>query len=185
MPGGIIIFGSAGSGKTTLGKIVAKALSFPYFDIDDYIWRIDTDEPYTVMFSREEKADRLMEAISRAEHFVMAGSMDSFHTPFDPLFELAVHLTADKDIRLARVSQRAYEKFGDRILEGGDLYQNHRRFLDGVSRYDADGSPNLSTHAEWAKALSCEVLRLNGADRLTKNGDLIVEAYNRVSNSMR
>lgn len=42
MPKGIIIFGSAGSGKTTLGKMVAKALSFPYFDIDDYIWKKDT-----------------------------------------------------------------------------------------------------------------------------------------------
>ena len=39
MARGIIIFGSAGSGKTTLGKLVAKKLDFPYFDIDDYIWR--------------------------------------------------------------------------------------------------------------------------------------------------
>ncbi|WP_019228600.1 AAA family ATPase [Sedimentibacter sp. B4] len=183
MPKGIIIFGSAGSGKTTLGKMVAKALSFPYFDIDDYIWKKDTAEPYTVMYSREEKANQLMEAISGDEHFVMAGSMDSFHAPFDPLFELAVHLTADKDIRLARVNQRAYEQFGYRILEGGDLFQNHRRFLDSVSRYDTDGSPNLKTHTEWANTLKCEVLRLNGANQLTNNCDLIVEVYNRKMSS--
>jgi len=46
---GIIIFGSPGSGKTTLGKLAAKKLDFPYFDIDDYIWRKDTDKPFTVM----------------------------------------------------------------------------------------------------------------------------------------
>ena len=49
MATGIIIFGSAGSGKTTLGKMVANKLGFPYFDIDDYIWRKDTDKPFTVM----------------------------------------------------------------------------------------------------------------------------------------
>ena len=50
MPRGIIIFGSAGSGKTTLGKMVAEDLGFPYFDIDDYIWRKNTDIPFTVMY---------------------------------------------------------------------------------------------------------------------------------------
>jgi uridine kinase len=177
MPRGIIIFGSAGSGKTTLGKTVAKTLSFPYFDLDDYIWRKDTANPYTVMYSREEKANKLMEAISCDEYFVMAGSMDSFHAPFDSLFELAVHLTADKDIRLARVKQRAYEQFGDRILEGGDLFQNHLRFLDNVSSYDTYGSPNLKTHTEWANTLTCQVLQLNGACQLEKNCDTIVKVY--------
>ena len=56
MARGIIIFGSAGSGKTTLGRMVAEQLSFPYFDIDDYIWRKDTPEPFTVMYSRAEKS---------------------------------------------------------------------------------------------------------------------------------
>ena len=43
MPRGIIIFGPAGAGKTTLGKMVARQLDYPYFDIDDYIWRKDTE----------------------------------------------------------------------------------------------------------------------------------------------
>ena len=41
MPRGIIIFGSAGAGKTTLGKLVAQQLNYPYFDIDDYIGKKD------------------------------------------------------------------------------------------------------------------------------------------------
>ena len=43
MARGIIIFGSAGSGKTSLGKLTAAELGFPYFDIDEYIWRKDTE----------------------------------------------------------------------------------------------------------------------------------------------
>lgn len=53
MARGIIIFGPAGSGKTTLGKLVAENLDFPYFDIDEYIWRRDTDIPFTVMYAYE------------------------------------------------------------------------------------------------------------------------------------
>lgn len=44
-----------------------------------------------MMYLRSEKASRLMDAISQDEHFVMAGSMSSFHEAFDPLFDLAVY----------------------------------------------------------------------------------------------
>lgn len=77
MARGIIIFGSAGYGKTTLGKLVTKKLGFPYFDIDDYIWRKDTYKPFTVMYTYKEKINRLMTDISKGTHFVMAGSMDT------------------------------------------------------------------------------------------------------------
>ena len=48
MSTGIMIIGPSGSGKTTLGRFVAAQLGYPYFDVDDYIWRKDTKEPYTV-----------------------------------------------------------------------------------------------------------------------------------------
>lgn len=176
-PRGIVIFGSAGSGKTTLGKLVAQKLSYPYFDIDDYIWRNDTDVPFTVMYSRKEKAGRLMNDISKYEHFVMAGSMDSFNAPFVPLFDLAVHITADAKIRVARIHKRELEEFGDRILEGGDMYEEHQRFLDSAARYDTDSSPCLKTHLDWAATLPCKVLFLNGEESLEKNADLIVKKY--------
>ena len=177
MPRGIIIFGPAGAGKTTLGRMVAQQLNYPYFDIDDYIWRKDTAIPFQVMYSREEKASRLLEAVSKHEHFVMAGSMDSFNAPFVPLFDLAVHLSAAPEIRTARIHKRELAIFGDRILEGGDMYEEHRRFLDGASRYETDGSPCLKTHLEWADTLPCKVLYLNGEDELSINVKLIVEAY--------
>ena len=177
MPRGIIIFGSAGAGKTTLGKIVAQRLNYPYFDIDDYIWRKDTDIPFQVMYSREEKAGRLLEAISKHEHFVMAGSMDSFNAPFVPLFDLAAHISAAPEIRAARIHKRELAIFGARILEGGDMYEEHRRFLDSASRYEADGSPCLKTHLEWADTLPCKVLYLNGEDELKENVKLIVDTY--------
>ncbi|TCL55932.1 shikimate kinase [Kineothrix alysoides] len=177
MPEGIIIFGPAGSGKTTLGRMVAKELDFPYFDIDDYIWRKDTDRPFTVMYTREEKINRLMTDISKGKYFVMAGSMDSFHTPFDALFRLAVHITDSAETRLDRIHKREYESFGDRIMEGGDMYEEHQRFLDNSARYDSDGSPCMKTHKEWADTLHCKVIRLNGEEELNKSAEIIVKEF--------
>jgi adenylate kinase family enzyme len=177
MARGIIIFGPAGSGKTTLGKLVATKLDFPYFDIDDYIWRKDTDKPFTVMYSHEEKVNRLMTDISKGTHFVMAGSMDSFNKSFVPLFDLAIHITASIDTRIARINKREYEAYGERILEGGDMYEGHCYFIDNSTRYDTDGSPCMSTHAQWADSLPCKVLRLNGDEELSKNVEIIVREY--------
>ena len=179
MARGIIIFGPTGAGKTTLGKLVAQKLDYPYYDIDDYIWRKDTEIPFTVMYTRKEKADRLMEAISQQEHFVMAGSMSSFHTAFDPLFDLAVYLTADTAVRAARIHERELAMFGNRVLPGGDLYEAHQRFLRECARYDKDeyDPRTRRQHLEWIGELPCPVLHLKGEDDLAENARIIVSSY--------
>lgn len=116
MSKGIMIIGPSGSGKTSLGKMVADKLGYPYFDVDDYIWRRDTEEPYTVMYSREEKINRLSKDIFPYEHFVMAGSMSSFHYAFDDKFDMMVFLYAEPAVRIQRVHERAVERFGERVL---------------------------------------------------------------------
>lgn len=140
MSTGIMIAGPSGSGKSSLGKIVAEKLGFPYFDVDDYIWKKDTSAPYTQMYSKAEKIRLLKSGIEPYEHFVMAGSMSSFHQAFDDNFEMMVFLYAEPEIRLRRVHKRAMERFGKRILEGGDLYESHQKFLESNRRYE---SPEL------------------------------------------
>jgi len=73
---GIMIRGSSGAGKTTLGKMVAEELNYKFVDIDEYIWRKDIQIPFSEMYSKSEKISRLMDAIADCEHFVMAGSMN-------------------------------------------------------------------------------------------------------------
>lgn len=177
MARGIVLFGSAGSGKTTLGEAVAQKLDYPYYDIDNYIWKKDTAVPFTVMYSRDEKIGRLMHDISTQAHFVMAGSMDSFHAPFDPLFDLAVHIDADAGLRLERIHRRELKVYGKRILKGGDMYEEHQRFLDNSLRYETDGSPCLKTHLEWASSLPCKVIYLRGEEKTEFNAQRIVKEY--------
>ena len=171
MSSGIIIIGPSGSGKTTLGKIAARKLGYPYFDVDDYIWKQNTDSPYTQMYTRDEKISRLSNDIAPYEHFVMAGSMSSFHYAFDEMFEMMVLLYVSPDIRIERVHKRAIERFGERVLEGGDMYEAHMRFLNDNRRYEEDGSLNMREQKEWMKNMSCVKIELDGAAELEKNAD--------------
>ena len=178
MSTGIMIIGPSGSGKTTLGKIVAQKLGYPYFDVDDYIWKQNTDSPYTQMYTRDEKISRLSNDIAPYEHFVIAGSMSSFHYAFDEMFEMMVLLYVSPDIRIERVHKRAIERFGERVLEGGDMYEAHMRFLNDNRSYEGDGSPNMREQKEWMKNMSCVKIELDGAADLEKNADLIVNNWN-------
>ena len=177
MSDGIMIIGPSGSGKTTLGQRSAELLDYPFFDVDQYIWRFDTPEYYTVMYSREEKILRLKEAIAPYEHFVMAGSMSSFHEAFDEAFGLMVFLYADPETRIRRVSERAVRRFGDRVLPGGDMYDSNRKFLKSNRRYETDGSPNLTEQRAWMYSLPCRKLELDGTESIEKNAALIEKAW--------
>ena len=177
MSTGIMIIGPSGSGKTTLGKIVAQKLGYPYFDVDDYIWKQNADTPYTQMYTRDEKISRLSNDIAPYEHFVMAGSMSSFHYAFDDMFEMMVLLYVSPDIRIERVHKRAIERFGERVLEGGDMYEAHMKFLNDNRSYEKDGSPNMREQKEWMKNMSCVKIELDGTADLEKNADMLVKNW--------
>jgi cytidylate kinase len=87
------------------------------------------------MYIRNEKINRLMTGILKGTHFVMAGSMDSFNALFVPIFDLAIHITASIDTRIARIHKREYEVYGGRIMEGGDMYEGQsQKELKGYSQ---------------------------------------------------
>lgn len=181
MSRGIIIFGSSGSGTTTLGREVAEKLEFQHYDLDDYLWLKETELPFTVTRPRKELIKLLMEDISKFPHFVMSGSMDSYNEPFVPFFDLAVLNSAPMEIRLERINKREFARFGDRILPGGDMYENHMKFLQLVRSYDFDGSPSRRVHEQWAQELPCKVLYTDGTVAIDENTAKIIDTFNQIS----
>lgn len=180
MARGMIIFGSSGSGQTTLGREVAKRLGFPHFDLDDYLWLRDTEIPFTVTRPRDELTELLMDDISKFPYFVMSGSMDSYNAPFVPLFDLAVLSSAPVETRVERVNARELARFGERILPGGDMFETHKNFLASIRRYDTDGSPCRRVHEQWAATLPCPVLHIDGTVAIAENVERIVEQYSSI-----
>ena len=69
-----------------------------------------------------------------------------------------------------------------RVEEGGDMYEDHLRYLENVAAYDAGGdSTSYAVHKAWADSMTCPVLTLDGADDLEKNASLIAEAYRKAA----
>ena len=182
MPSGIILFGGMGVGDTTLGKEVAKILDYPHIDIDEYIWRWDTPLPYTLRWSKEEKIERLMTAISGHPHFVMSGSMWSFRKSFEAFFDLAVFMTAPAEVRAERIKERSIRRWEDRVLPGGDMYERdsaYRDYLACARRYDTGTVDEFSMaqHEKWAGELICPVLRVDGTKTIDENAKAVVDFY--------
>jgi len=130
------------------------------------------------MFTKEEKIENLRKAIGDSKHFVMAGSMSSFHEHFDSMFSLAVLLNTDTKLKIQRVNQRAIKRFGDRVLVGGDMYGEHKKFLADVSGYEnGQGNVTLESHREWLNGIGCKVLELDGEKALKESSKVIIKAY--------
>ncbi len=185
MSRGIIVFGAMGVGDTTLGKEVAKRLNYPHFDIDDYHWRWDTEIPYTKYRSRDEKTALLMNAILREQHFVMSGSMWSIRKSFEPLFDMAVFMTAPAEVRAERIKTRSITRWGNRVLPGGDMYKEsdvYQDYLFCAKKYDTapPSEYGLAQHEQWAQELPCSVLRLDGTKPIAENAELVIEQYNKM-----
>ena len=174
----IHIFGASGSGTSTLGRKISKELGYKFMDTDDYFW-LPTDPKYTQKRPTDERLRLMKKDIEAAENVVISGSLTDWGDELIPLFTLAIRLVVDVDIRIERLRKREREQFGSRIDEGGDMYQNHREFIEWARAYDT-GSVEMRSkakHDEWQKLLVCEVLVLDGSDDLNDNFAKIKEKY--------
>ena len=128
------------------------------------------------------KISVLTEAISGQAHFVMSGSMWSFRKAFEQFFSLAVFMKAPAEIRAERIRSRSINRWGNRVLPSGDMYNNSNVYSDYLScarRYDS-GTVNefsLAQHEKWAEELPCPVLRIDGTKEIEENAKTVVEYY--------
>jgi adenylate kinase family enzyme len=180
-PKGILIFGASGSGTTTIGRELAKRLHCTHFDIDDYFWE-PTRVPFTVKRPVAKRQELLLADIKKAGGvFVASGSMISWDKPFLPYFKLAVFVKTPTQIRVERLKKRELLHFGERVLPGGDMYQNHTEFVAWAAGYDDDPSDSvgrsLKRHEAWAKTFTFPVLRVNGAEDYRKTAEEIKQQF--------
>lgn len=178
---GIIVFGASGSGTTTLGRMLAAQLNFTHLDADDFFWE-DTDIPFTVKRPREQCINKLREAISASRGFVLSGSIVSWDETVLPLLDLAVYVSTPTDVRIERIKAREYDRFGDRILEGGDMFNKHHEFIEWARMYDTAGMEQRShiLHMEWSKSLKCPMIELDGtSDFRVQAADISTQYYSK------
>ena len=168
---GIIVCGLNGCGKSTLGRALARALGFHFIDSEDlYFPKTNPEYPYASPRSREEAARLLMDEIAAHEDFILAAVRGDYGEAILPLFRYAVLLEVPREIRLARVQERSFQRFGNRMRPGGDLYEREQAFFRAVG---------LRTEREveaWTQRLDCPVLRADGTRPIAENVEFICAA---------
>lgn len=166
----IIICGLNGAGKSTLGKALAEQLHYEFRDIEDYYFpKTDDKYEYSVLRTEEEVAALLLKDLEENENVVLASVRGNYSKQIEKLFDLAVCIDIPKEIRMARVRKRSNDKFGNRMLPGGDLYESEERFFKMVAARSDD-------HAKrWLTELSCPVISIDGTAEVATNVEIILK----------
>lgn len=166
---GIIVFGLNGCGKSTLGKKLAENLGFHFIDNEELFFpKTDPQYIYANPRSRTEVEKLLLDEVRAHKNFVFAAVKGDYGEKILPFFRYAVLIDVPKDIRIQRVRNRSFQKFGNRMLIGGDLYEQEEKFFEFVK------SRSENTVEEWIQSLKCPVIRIYGTKPIKENVDYII-----------
>lgn len=169
-PHGIIVFGTNGSGKTTLGGELARILNFKHMDVETYAFK-ESPVPYTDPRSQEECTALMLAEIKKHGSFVLSAVTGDFGDTIPLFYELAVFVSAPIDIRIKRIERRAYQRHGERVREGGDMYEQNLKFISFAA------SRSLARIEQWAQTLTCPVIPVDGTVDWHRNAAYIAEQF--------
>ncbi len=160
---GILICGLNGCGKSTLGEALAERMGYTWIDMEDcYFPKTDSLYPYAAPRSQKEAEQILRERICQSDHFVLSAVKGDFADDIIAAFEKVLWIRVPQAIRMRRVRNRSYEKFGSRMLPGGDLYEQEERFLTHAeTRKEEDVSA-------WVATVSCPLQILDGTQAISE-----------------
>ncbi len=174
----IHIVGASGSGTSTLGQALEQKHGYKWIDTDEYFWQ-KTDPPFVKPLPREERIKLMNEEMQKNPKCVISGSLCGWGDIFIPMFDIVIFLETPAEIRIERLKKRESERFGKRIREGGDMFEEHLKFISWALSYDT-GSLEMRSralHENWLSACTCPVIRLNGSKT-------IVELINKITETI-
>ena len=191
---GIAILGLNGSGKSTLTHVLAKKLNFYEMDAEDYyfpeqkssrLMALDNqyvkcnyigELPYSEPRKKDEVQQQILYDIKEHSNFILAGVTMNWCDEIISRFSLAFLIRTPTKERVRRVQQREEVRFGARVLEGGDMFEQQFAFRNVIARREE------KTVNESALKLKCPVIELDGINTITENVDIVIEYINSVTN---
>jgi len=167
---GIVVCGLNGCGKSTLGKALARQMGLHFIDVEDlYFTRESVEAPYKSPRSRAEVEDLLLREVAGHEDFVFAAVKGDYGEEVQKCYQCIVVIEAPKKIRVQRVRNRSLQKFGSRMLEGGDLYEAEEQFFKLVE------SRTEAYYEDWLRTLKCPIIRVDGTNAIEENVYYIIQ----------
>lgn len=168
---GIQICGLNGCGKSTLGRALANKIGFHFIDIETLFFpNSNSDDSYQNPKSREKVEKLLAEEMQQHHNFVFAAVKGNYGKNIVALYDYVIMIEVPKNIRSQRIRTRSFQKFGNRMLPGGDLHMQEEAFFQM-----AESRPNEYIE-DWLQALNCPILRVDGTKPIADNLAIIIQA---------
>ena len=185
---GIAIVGLNGSGKSTLGHALAKALNLYEIDVEDYYFpeqresrkaALDGeygvncsylgDMPYSVSRTKEEVVKAIAKDVSAHPRYVMTGVTINWSDEILSTIKHVFWLKTETEERVRRVKDREEKRWGDRVTEGGDMYEQQKSFREMIAGLTDDKVQRS------IDKLNCEVIQLDGTRSVSENLAIIMK----------
>lgn len=159
----IHILGASGSGTTTLAKAISEKFGYRHLDTDNYFWH-PTEEPFTQTRSVEERIHLLGPDLQKHDRWVLSGSLCGWGDVFIPYFDMVLFMWIPEELRIKRLEEREWQRYGEDIAVGGKRHESYLTFMQWASMYDHAGLEvrSRALHEEWLATLPCPVVRLEG-----------------------
>ena len=139
-------------------------------DIEEYFFE-PSEIPYTAAHPREDCLNLMLADMEKHRSFVLSSVTGDFGDTIPWYYELAVYMSVPLGLRVERVKQRAYDQHGNRVLKGGDMYEQEQGFFAHVA------SRSLTKIDRWAETLVCPIIRIDGTADWRANAVYIAEQY--------
>ena len=154
---GILICGLNGAGKSTLGKALASRMGYEFIDNEDLFFpKVDSAYEYSNPRSKEEAVHSLESRIKDNNRFIFAAVKGNYGNKLINALDYIILVDVPKDVRSQRVRTRSFQKFGDKISPGGELYDKEQKWFTTV-----DSRPDDYV-LTWLETIECPVIRIDG-----------------------
>ncbi len=175
----IHILGASGSGTTTTAKALADFLGYVHLDTDNYFWE-PSEVPFTKKREVKDRIELLQKDLLKNNNVVLSGIFYPWGDELTKYFDYLVYVETDRNIRKRRLIMREYNMFGDRMLDGGDMYAQFKRFLKWAMNYEENTNEDIGQEKteQWLKKSNKRLIKVNGAMPIEEITQKIVSELN-------